>query len=134
MFSLRAAKLRSVLLVIAIALSAASSSFGQVADPEIKDSSRFDPKRPLAQELQTNVPDGFRLVAVGDCIISRPLSQYADRDPSFGKVLALLKRADVTYGNLETSILDLRQFKGFPFTASDDFPLVAMPAVARARG
>lgn len=117
------------LLLVTVALAQQSSPMS--ADPGIKDVGRFDPKRPLAQELQTNVRNGFRLVAVGDCIISRPLSQYGDHDSSFAKPINLLKQADVAYGNLETSILDLREFKGFPFTASDDFPLVAVPAVAR---
>ena len=103
----------------------------QNADPGVKDSSKFDPKRPLAQELNTNVPDGFRLVAVGDCIISRPLSQYANREPAVAGALKKLKDGDATYGNLETSILDLRTFKGFPYTGDDDVPLVALPGVAK---
>ncbi|HEX3321523.1 MAG TPA: CapA family protein [Terriglobales bacterium] len=119
------------LSIFLVSVAAAQQSAPLSADPGIKDASRFDPKRPLTQELQTNVPDGFRMVAVGDCIISRPLSQYADRDPLFLKTVNMLKQADVTYGNLETSIVDLREFKGFPFTASDDFPLVAVPGVAR---
>src|SRR3954465_3296226 len=73
------------------------------ADPGIKDLSKFDPKRPLARELETNVADGFNLVTVGDCIISRPLLQYAARDAGFRNVVDILKRADVTYGNMETS-------------------------------
>jgi hypothetical protein len=77
-----------------------------VADPGIKDASKFDAKRPLARELETNVPDGFTLVTVGDCIISRPLLQYAARDEGFRKVVEILQRANVTYGNMEkTKIL-----------------------------
>ncbi len=107
------------------------STCAQTADPGIKDSSKFDLHRPLAQELGTNVPDGFRLVAVGDCIISRPLSQYANREPAFATVISKIKAADASYGNLETSILDIRNFKGFPYTGDDDVPLVALPAVAK---
>ncbi len=101
------------------------------ADPGIKDATKFDPKRPLSQELETHVPDRFTLVTVGDCIISRPLSQYAVRDEGFRKVLEILKRADTTYGNMETSILDLRHFTGYPDPGPDDVTLVASPAVAK---
>ena len=101
------------------------------ADPAIKDASKFDPKRPLARELETNVPDGFTLVTVGDCIISRPLLQYAANDEGFRKVVEILKRADVTYGNMETSILDLRHFTGYPYPGPEDVTLVATPEVAK---
>ncbi len=101
------------------------------ADPGIKDLSKFDPKRPLARELETNVADGFNLVTVGDCIISRPLLQYAARDAGFRNVVDILKRADVTYGNMETSILDLRHFNGYPYPGPDDVTLLAPPEVAK---
>jgi poly-gamma-glutamate synthesis protein (capsule biosynthesis protein) len=101
------------------------------ADPGIKDASKFDQKRPLSQELETHVPDGFTLVTVGDCIISRPLSQYAARDEAFRKVVEILKRADVTYGNMETSMLDLRHFGGYPYPGPEDVTLVATPEVAK---
>ena len=83
-----------------------------LVDPGIKDASKFDSRRPLSRELETNVPDGFTLVTVGDCIISRPLLQYAAHDEAFRKAVDILKRADVTYGNMETSIFDLRHFIG----------------------
>ncbi len=102
-----------------------------VVDPGIRDASKFDPKRPLGRELETNVPDGFTLVTVGDCIISRPLLQYAAHDAAFQLVLDILKRADVTYGNMETSIFDLRHFTGYPYPGPDDVSLVAAPGVAR---
>jgi poly-gamma-glutamate capsule biosynthesis protein CapA/YwtB (metallophosphatase superfamily) len=100
------------------------------ADPEIKDASKFDAKRPLSHELETNVPDGFTLVTVGDCIISRPLLRYAAQDEGFRKVVEILRGADVTYGNMETSILDLRHFNGYPYPGPDDVTLVAQPEVA----
>jgi poly-gamma-glutamate capsule biosynthesis protein CapA/YwtB (metallophosphatase superfamily) len=101
------------------------------ADPGIKDASKFDAKRPLARELETNVPDGFTLVTVGDCIISRPLLQYAERDDGFRKAIDILKRGDVTYGNMETSIFDLRHFSGYPYPGPEDVTLVASPEVAK---
>src|SRR5881397_2682462 len=45
-----------------------------------KPSSRhFDPRRPPERELLTGIADGFTLAAVGDCIISRPLSPMLAR-------------------------------------------------------
>src|SRR5271165_2438584 len=109
-----------------------SSGPGPVdVDPGIKDATKFDPKRPLARELETNVPDGFTLVTVGDCIISRPLLQYAASDELFRNVVDILKRADVTYGNMETSIFDLRHFTGYPYPGPEDVSLVAVPEVAK---
>ena len=53
---------------------AGDARFGP-ADPVVKGASHFDPKRPIERELQASVPDGFSAAAVGDLIISRPLSQ-----------------------------------------------------------
>jgi hypothetical protein len=90
----------------------------------------FDPKRPLAAELEASVPDGFALAAVGDCIISRPLSQKRSRDAAFDGAVEILSGADATFGNLETSILDVRTFEGHPDTGEDDWGLTSVPAVA----
>ncbi len=70
------------------------------ADPLVRDLKRFDARRPVVQELQTDVPDGFTVGAVGDLIISRPLSQYSQRLPGFKDVLGVLRGNDVLYGNL----------------------------------
>ena len=113
-----------------IPLHAQNNVIVPTADPGIRDASRFDPKRPLDRELETNIASPFTLVGVGDCIISRPLSQYAASHPDFASVIELLRRGDATYGNMETSILDIREFKGYPYTGPDDVPLIAEPAVA----
>ncbi|MEI8718774.1 MULTISPECIES: CapA family protein [unclassified Mesorhizobium] len=62
--------------------------------------------------IQTNVADGFTMVAVGDLIVSRPLTKY--QHPGFGDVVKILHDADVTFGNMETLIFDIRSFKGSP--------------------
>ena len=100
------------------------------ADPRVKDSRRFDDKRPIARELQTDVPDGFTVGAVGDLIISRPLSQYAERMPEFKAVLDILHAGDALYGNLETTIFDARNFKGAPYSWDGDWTNSSLPAVA----
>jgi poly-gamma-glutamate capsule biosynthesis protein CapA/YwtB (metallophosphatase superfamily) len=120
-------KLATPIFILAVTAALAQNP----ADPGIKDASKFDPHRPLARELETNVPDGFTLVAVGDCIISRPLLQYAEHDEGFLKVIEILKRADVTYGNMETTILDMRHFSGYPYPGPEDVSLVAAPEVAK---
>jgi poly-gamma-glutamate synthesis protein (capsule biosynthesis protein) len=108
---------------------AGDSRFGP-ADPVVKDPSRLDPKRPIEKELQASVPDGFSTIAVGDLIISRPLSQYAEPMPGFGAVLDILRGSDVTFGNLETTIFDPRTFEGAPYSWDGDWTNASVPAVA----
>ena len=101
------------------------------ADPVVKDEAQFDAMRPMAQELQASVPDGFVIASVGDMIISRPLSQYAARMPAFRAVLERLKKSDVAFGNLETTIFDPRSFKGSPYSWEGDWTNSSLPAVAQ---
>src|SRR5256885_539212 len=62
----------------------------------------FDPRRPPERELLTGIADGFTLAAVGDCIISRPLSPMLARDAGFAAVVKVLRDADAAFGNFET--------------------------------
>jgi len=101
------------------------------ADPVQKNGKRFDPRRPLRQEMQTDVPDGFTVGTVGDLIISRPVSQYAARLPGFAAVLRVLGESDIVYGNLETTIFDSRNFAGAPYSWDDDWTNSSEPAVAK---
>lgn len=100
-------------------------------DPLIKDRKLFDPKRPLERELEMSVPDGFTLSGVGDCIIARPLSQYAERDEAFASVLKILRESDATVGNLETTFVDMKNFKGYPYSWEGDWTLSTDPLVAK---
>ena len=101
------------------------------ADPQVRDPAMFDARRPVDRELETHVPDGFTVAAVGDLIISRPLSQYAATLPAFKALLDLLRRDNVVYGNLETAIFDPRSFSGSPYSWDGDWTNAALPAVAR---
>jgi poly-gamma-glutamate capsule biosynthesis protein CapA/YwtB (metallophosphatase superfamily) len=101
------------------------------ADPVIKDQQLFDPKRPLSHELEMSVADGFTLAAVGDCIISRPLSQSMESDERFAKVIQILQESDAAVGNLETTIVELRNFKGYPYSWVGDWTLMSEPQVAK---
>ena len=115
---------------ILLALVLASAAIATQTDPAVKDPSQLDPRRPLAAELHTNVPDGFTVSAVGDLIISRPLSQYASSDPAFAAALNVLAQSDVVYGNMESTILDLRTFKGSPYSFDGDWTNSSLPGVA----
>ena len=90
----------------------------------------FDPRRPPQAELEMSIADGFTLATVGDCITSRPLSHMRSRDEAFDAVVKILRRADAAFGNLETSILDIRSFKGHPHSGAGDWGLTSLPAVA----
>jgi poly-gamma-glutamate synthesis protein (capsule biosynthesis protein) len=117
------------LLATSGALAAESGS--GPADPGIRDPGQFDPRRPIEVELQASVPDGFTAVAVGDLIISRPLSQYSGSLPGFGEVVKILRGSSVTVGNLETTIFDPRGFAGAPYSWEGDWTNASVPEVAR---
>jgi poly-gamma-glutamate capsule biosynthesis protein CapA/YwtB (metallophosphatase superfamily) len=126
-----------ILLASASASASASAAVAEeparngAADPVVKDLRRFDPRRPITQELHTDVPNGFTVGAVGDLIISRPLSQYSERLAGFKAVLQLLHTGDVLYGNLETTIFDPRNFAGAPYSWDGDWTNSSLPAVAK---
>ncbi len=78
----------------------------------------------------------FALVAVGDMVISRPLSMLQNPgalgDPRpFADAVALLRQSDAAYGNLETVIIDIRNFTGAPYSWDGDWPLSSVPDVAQ---
>ncbi len=118
------------LAVTATVVSAQDPQFGP-ADPLVRDASRLDPKRPIEAEMRASVPDGFTAAAVGELIISRPLSQQAETMPAFAKVLEILRGTDVTFGNLETTIFDPRTFTGSPYSWDGDWTNASLPEVAR---
>jgi poly-gamma-glutamate capsule biosynthesis protein CapA/YwtB (metallophosphatase superfamily) len=77
----------------------------------------------------------FSLAAVGDLIISRPISQLQQEGAfpgrkDFAAAVALLAGADAVYGNLETSIVDIRSFAGAPYSWDGDWVLSSLPSVA----
>ena len=101
------------------------------ADPIVKDADRFDARRPVAQELEARVGPDFTLAVVGDLIISRPLSQSAERLPGFAGVLRILHGTDVSVGNMESTIFDVRSFKGSPYSWDGDWTNSSLPEVAK---
>lgn len=119
-----------LLTLLATPVVARQPSFHDAADPVVKDALQFDSKRPIANDLQTDVPNGFAVGAVGDLIISRPLSQYSSQLPSFKAALDVMHATDVLYGNLETTIFDARKFSGAPYSWDGDWTNSSLPAVA----
>jgi poly-gamma-glutamate synthesis protein (capsule biosynthesis protein) len=117
------------LALASLGFAAEDVPFGP-ADPIIRDAGRLDAKRPIAVEMQASVPDGFTAAAVGDLIISRPLSQQAESMPAFAEVLEILRGTDVTFGNLETTIFEPRTFTGSPYSWDGDWTNASLPAVA----
>ncbi|MBM2715747.1 CapA family protein [Mesorhizobium caraganae] len=61
--------------------------------------------------IATNVEDGFTMAAVGDLLFARPVTK--GHYPGLADVLKLFHGADVSFGNLETNILDVLS-KGCP--------------------
>ncbi|WP_095205126.1 CapA family protein [Mesorhizobium carmichaelinearum] len=61
--------------------------------------------------VATNVEDGFTMAAVGDLLYARPVTK--GHYPGLADVLRIFDEADVTFGNLETNILDVLS-KGCP--------------------
>jgi poly-gamma-glutamate capsule biosynthesis protein CapA/YwtB (metallophosphatase superfamily) len=100
------------------------------ADPSLVSPTFADPNRPPERELRKAIAGDFTLAAVGDCIISRPISQAIERDGAFGAIVSLLREADVCCGNLETSIFEPDGFPGHPYSWDGDWPLASVPAVA----
>jgi poly-gamma-glutamate synthesis protein (capsule biosynthesis protein) len=58
-----------------------------------------------------HVPDGFTLAAVGDLIITHPVSSR--NEPGLQSLVKILGDADVTFGNFETNAIDFRTFTGY---------------------
>ena len=78
-----------------------------------------------------SIPDGFTVVAVGDLLVSRPVSSMSQRLPGFGKLIESIGAADVTMGNLETTLFDVRHGAGEPLGWEDETPLHSEPGLAR---
>ncbi len=92
---------------------------------------RFDPRRPPERELETAIAEGFTLAAVGDLIISRPLTAQLAGDPGFSAVVRILQQADATFGNFEEVAFDPGRLAAPPYPGQGDVTLLAEPAVAK---
>ncbi len=79
----------------------------------------------IAPVPTTPIRDGFTLATVGDIIYLRPmLSTIESRSP---EMLKILREANVTFGNFETSVIDLSGFQGSPQAESGGTWMIAEP-------
>ncbi len=85
---------------------------------------------PLDGTEATTLAGSLTVSAVGDCIVTRPLLSLAPRDRAFADVITLLRSADATFGNLETSIVDLTDTAATPSGLPDDWATRALPETA----
>lgn len=77
----------------------------------------------------TPIAGDFSLAAVGDLIYLRPM--LATLEKQAPEMLRILRGADVTFGNFETTALDLATFKGSPQAESGGTWMLADPGVPR---
>ena len=80
--------------------------------------------------IETCVEDGFTMTAVGDMIVSRAMTH--GKLHGFDEVVELIQNAhaDVTFGNFEGNIFDIRKFKGSPQAEYGGAYHVSAPSVA----
>ena len=75
----------------------------------------------------TSVRDGFTLAAVGDLLVQKPIRETSD--PEFTGMVKILREASVTMANMETSIIDMRNFHGY--ATGQGIAMTAPPEVAK---
>lgn len=76
---------------------------------------------------RANVRDGFTLAAVGDLVVDDALAPLLEtRSPG---LLELLRSADVTFGNFESTAVDLTDFDGWPEAESGGSWLISTSRV-----
>ncbi|MCK1506523.1 CapA family protein [Bradyrhizobium sp. 18] len=95
--------------------------------PSHRNASKQDSCYDRVGSLTTNVADGFTMIAVGDLIVARPLT--AGQGLGFDAIVKMLHDADVTFGNLETNIFDIRTFSGSPQAEYGGAYHVSLPAL-----
>lgn len=81
----------------------------------------------IAPVASAPVADGFTIAAVGDLMYLRPMLVTIEKQSP--RMLRILRDADVTFGNLETSVVDLTTFKGAPQAESGGTWMIAAPGV-----
>jgi poly-gamma-glutamate synthesis protein (capsule biosynthesis protein) len=77
----------------------------------------------------TPIADGFTFAAIGDFIYLRPMLATVEKQSP--DMLALLRGADVTFANFETSAFDIKTFKGAPQAESGGTWMLGDPRVAK---
>lgn len=93
-----------------------SKALAQTAGP-------VTPAQPAGRDVRTEtlmkITAPFTVAAVGDIYEPRPL---VSDDPAFQKLVDRIRKADVGFANMESSLIDFRNFEG-PVSASPMAPL-----------
>lgn len=89
----------SSLLTLAVAIDAVAQPSRAPADP-----ATFQ-RRPIDRELENKTTGTFTIAAVGDVLIQEPVSNLMDP-----RLLKVLREADTTVGNIESTIIDKYEF------------------------
>ncbi len=111
----------TILLALCFVSGVAAYEPGQAAQ---------QPPAPEQQrELACSIADGFTLATVGDLIIVHPESML--NDPEFQSALKIIRQAEVAFGNMETSLIDIRRFPGYPQAEYGGMWLIGSPSVAK---
>ena len=106
------------------ALCVISSTIALVGSPAQAQST--PPTLEITPVPSTPIEGSFTLAAVGDIIYLRPMLATMERTAP--EMLRILREADVTYGNFETSVFDLATFKGAPQAESGGTWMLGHPA------
>lgn len=111
------------LRVLLLAGSAALALSGLSAQAQQSSGDQLE----IAPVPTTPIAGDFSFAAVGDVIYLRPM--LATLEKQAPEMLRILRGADVTFGNFETTALELATFKGSPQAESGGTWMLADPAV-----
>jgi poly-gamma-glutamate capsule biosynthesis protein CapA/YwtB (metallophosphatase superfamily) len=79
--------------------------------------------------LTCSVADGFTIASVGDLIVARPISEI--QDENFAAAMKIIREADVGFGNMEGTLIDIRHFGGYPQAEYGGMWLIGVPQIAK---
>lgn len=117
---LRARAIRGAMFATAAILACAgSSALAQDSDTPLK----------ITPVPSATIPGDFTFAAVGDLMYLRPMLATIEKQSP--EMLRILRAADVTFGNFETTVLDLATFKGSPQAESGGTWMLGAPGVAK---
>ena len=86
-----------------------------------------NPNVSMERDLPMQVEGEFNVAVTGDIVMTRPISQLDDERVQ--QAIAPIRDADLAIGNLEQTIADWRQFKGFHYGVNA-FLIMADPGIA----
>ena len=113
------------LIMCSLALAQATPT----ADPGLRSDAPTDANRPYAQELRSSAAPDLVLAVAGSLVIATPMASLPSWDPKVVEILngrAFPGSATVTIADLQTTLIDVRAFAGYPYPW-DAAPVYAAP-------